>query len=335
MCYAFASALCSRSVDRVRVFLANLLARDMVNFTFADNVKGYPSPVVPDVVHFVFLGNRPLTLVEAICIRAAWLQQRPRRLVLHCQNCSALSLSFYWGLVETVPGLDMQHVEFPEDVLGARCTDAELRTLVALAVLLATGGVYVDRDTYLLSNADAYRRFEMALAWYPEGRVRTELIVAHRNARLLRLLFDAHRRCLSQRSGHAERLNKTDEVLIANSSLMSLFHEIPVATKGAIAAMTSSIALPSAETARMLYSTNCDHSWRELAAVSLMTGSVEQMTETRGDPRVNLVTIASSRTNFGQMARLALSGSTGMGAKNIRDVSKISTLQYAEEPCKY
>ncbi|KAL1478184.1 hypothetical protein MTO96_035156 [Rhipicephalus appendiculatus] len=56
----------------------------------------------------------------------------------------------------------------------------------------------------------------------------------------------------------------------------------------------------------MLYSAKCDDSWRHVAAVSLMSGSAEQMTETRGELPVNLSAIALSRTNFGQMARLAL-----------------------------
>ncbi|KAL1467127.1 hypothetical protein MTO96_026285 [Rhipicephalus appendiculatus] len=203
MCYALDKGLPAAWGDRVRVFLQNLLAGDMVNFRYADNVNGYSSPVVPDVVHFLFLGNRPLTLVDAICIRAAWLQKRPSRIILHCQNCTALSLSFHWALVERIPGLDTRLIEVPEAlVVLRRYTDAELRPLLALTALLAEGGIYVDRDTYLLSNADVYRHFEMALAWPHQGRVRTELIVAHRNARLLRLLFHGYRRLLSQPRAH-------------------------------------------------------------------------------------------------------------------------------------
>ncbi|KAH7955573.1 hypothetical protein HPB52_001379 [Rhipicephalus sanguineus] len=336
MCYALNRRLPGFSGDSVRVFLVNLRAGDMVNFTFADNVKGYSSPVVPDIVHFVFLGNRPLTLVDAISIRAAWLQKRPRRLVLHCQNCSALSLSFHWALVERIPGLDIRHIEVPEADSSVRYTDAELTPLLALTVLLAEGGIYVDRDTYLMSNADVYRRFEMSLALPQHGQVRTELIVAHRNARLLRLLLNGYRRLFSQPGGPqpTELFSRMDKVLPANFSSMSLFHHIPVTVKDAIT-RGNSIEFSSPETARMLYAATCDDSWRHLAAVSLMTGSAEQMTETRGEPPVNLAAIALSRTNLGQMARLALSGTTAVGETRIGHVSDISVLQYAEDPCKF
>ncbi|KAH7959541.1 hypothetical protein HPB49_011812 [Dermacentor silvarum] len=324
MCYALSDQLPNSAGDRVRVSLTNLRAGDMVNFTFADNVTGYSVPVVPDVVHFVFLGNRSVTLLDAICIRAAWLQKKPRRLVLHCQNCSAIDLSLHWALIERIPGLDVRHVEMPEGASDIGYTDPEeVRPLVALSILLAEGGIYVDRDTYLLRSASGYRRFEMALAWPNGGRVRTELIVAHRNARLLRMLYDGYRRLLTESRGTKpiELLSSVERVLPVNFFSMPLFHHIPVTTKD--------------ETARMLYSAKCDYSWRHLAAVSLMTGSAEQLTETRGEPPANLVTIALSRTNFGQMARLALGGTTAMGETRVRDVSDIAVLQYTEDACSY
>ncbi|KAL1472296.1 hypothetical protein MTO96_023068 [Rhipicephalus appendiculatus] len=85
----------------------------------------------------------------------------------------------------------------------------------------------------------------------------------------------------------------------------------------------------------MLYSAKCDDSWRHVAAVSLMSGSAEQMTETRWEPPVNLSAIPLSRTNFGQMARLALGGTTAIGDTRIRHISEISALKYADDPCKF
>ncbi|XP_065287777.1 uncharacterized protein [Dermacentor albipictus] len=337
MCYTFRDQFSNFAADRVRVSLVNLRAGEMVNFKFADNVTGYSYPVVPDVVHFVFLGNTSMTLLDAICVRAAWLQKKPRRLILHCQNCSAIRLSFHWALVERIPGLDVRQVEMPEAVSDVRYSDAEeVRPLVALSILLAEGGLYVDRDTYLLRHAGAYRRYEMALAWPSGGRLRTEMIVAHRNARLLRMLFDAYRRLLRESRGYrtVELLSRVGGFLPVNVFSMPLFHRIPVTTKDETP-QGGAIALASSETARMLYSVKCDYSWRHLAAVSLMSGSEEQLRETRGEPPVNLVAIASSRTNFGQMARLALGGTTAMGETRVRNVSDIAVLQYREDACSY
>ncbi|KAK8761807.1 hypothetical protein V5799_026926, partial [Amblyomma americanum] len=212
------------TADRIRVFLKNQWAGDMVDFGYADNITGYYLPVVPNVVHFVHLGNHSLTLQDAICIRAAWLNQHPRALVLHCQNCTALSLSFYWAHVKKIPGLDLRHLALPKSTFS-------IKSFLAAQILRNEGGIYLGKDVYLVRSVDKLRHFEMALAWPETGSPRSELIVAHRNARFLALWWDAYRDRLPP---HLEAYPEDLRPLLAGKNFSSaktaLFRRIPIAT---------------------------------------------------------------------------------------------------------
>jgi hypothetical protein len=55
------------------------------------------------------------------------------------------------------------------------------------------GGIFLDNDSYLVKSLDEFRKFEMTLGW-PEGEyLGTQVLVAHKDARFLRLWLETYR----------------------------------------------------------------------------------------------------------------------------------------------
>jgi len=53
--------------------------------------------------------------------------------------------------------------------------------------MIKYGGIYLDNDVYVVRSLDKYRRFEIAMGW-PEGEnLGSQVIIAHKDARFLKL----------------------------------------------------------------------------------------------------------------------------------------------------
>jgi hypothetical protein len=56
------------------------------------------------------------------------------------------------------------------------------------------GGFYFDNDVYVIQSLQKYRKYEMTLEWeIPNVSIGSQVLIAHRNARLLKAHFDSYR----------------------------------------------------------------------------------------------------------------------------------------------
>ncbi|CAN7945121.1 unnamed protein product [Ixodes hexagonus] len=167
---------------------------DVMDFTNANNETGFSTLIVPNIVHFIRLGNLNLSFVEVVCIRAAWIQQRPERLMIHCDECEWTVESTLWDHIKDIPGLTVSHIERPSAIFGVSFNWIQHTSdVVRCRILMSYGGIYLDGDAYLVRSLDDYRRFEMSLGWPAEASLGTQVLVAHKDARFLRLWHESYR----------------------------------------------------------------------------------------------------------------------------------------------
>ena len=57
------------------------------------------------------------------------------------------------------------------------------------------GGIYLDNDQYIVRPLDRYRQFEMTVGFEDMSKfiMGSQVLIAHRNARLLKAWFDTYR----------------------------------------------------------------------------------------------------------------------------------------------
>jgi mannosyltransferase OCH1-like enzyme len=67
-----------------------------------------------------------------------------------------------------------------------------------LMILMNYGGIFLDNDVYVVNSLNKYRKFEMTLSFENEddsmSAIGNQVLLAHKNARLLRAHFDFYRR---------------------------------------------------------------------------------------------------------------------------------------------
>ena len=54
------------------------------------------------------------------------------------------------------------------------------------------GGIYLDRDVYVVQSLDVFRKYQMTLNWGQNQSFETSLMTANRNARFLKLWLDSY-----------------------------------------------------------------------------------------------------------------------------------------------
>jgi mannosyltransferase OCH1-like enzyme len=63
-----------------------------------------------------------------------------------------------------------------------------------LQVLMNYGGIYLDNDCYVANSLNKYLKYEMTVSWDDENDgLGVQVLIAHRNARLLKAHFDSYR----------------------------------------------------------------------------------------------------------------------------------------------
>lgn len=309
-----------QDLRRVVADLRNWWAGDIVDFAYADNTTGFEFDIVPNIVHFVKLGDDPLSLVDAVSVRAASLQQRPDVLMIHCDNCQAVKKSTYWNLVGDISELVLRDIERPTEIFGLKLVQVEhAADLACIKVLMEYGGIYLNTDTYLVKSLNRYRHYEMSVGWYPGEDVATQIIVSHKNARFLRLWHDSFQYYRPDLWYWSAGDLSTEMFLLERPHLV---HRVPY-------------AFGVHNLSDFLYE-QCNENWTEYSAINLIYRHQYNTEPTGKLASLQLDKVAHYNRTYGQMARLVLFGTTKMGPNGLKNNSWLrnKNLEYAEGACQ-
>lgn len=61
---------------------------EIINFENFDHIHGHPTPIVPNIVHLLYLNNPVIDFDQMINIFSIFLNHGPDRVYFHCSNCS-------------------------------------------------------------------------------------------------------------------------------------------------------------------------------------------------------------------------------------------------------
>ncbi|XP_077512577.1 uncharacterized protein LOC144123655 [Amblyomma americanum] len=279
-------------------------------------VEGNNDYIVPNIVHFVRLGNDPLSFVEVVCMRAAWLQQKPDIIMIHCDKCSTATESPHWRHIKDIPRLSLRYIERPQKVFGRKLSWIQHASDIArIMVLRKYGGIYLDKDAYLVRSLDKYRRFETTVGWPQGGFFGNMIIVAHRRSEFLRLHYELYRRYNPDHYTYSAAEQPTKEILEPNPHLVHrVLHGFGV----------------NETISKILYE-NCDDYWRNYSALHLFFRHRSRLCPLDKFGPVDFDTVGRYRTNFGQMARLVLTGSSKLGQSAVKNITllKAEALDYS------
>lgn len=193
--------------------VANSAFSDFNNETGTENGEY----IVPNIIHFLFFDISELSFVDAVCVLAAFKNHRPEKIYFHT-NVEEFK-GHYWQKLKSTPGLQIhiQKVTLPDKIFGQKFSAKYHRwhagDVVRIKILMEYGGIFLDNDSYLVKSLDEFRKFEMTLGW-PEGQyLGTQVLLAHKDARFLRLWLETYRQYYPNRWYFNAGEKPTKEVL--------------------------------------------------------------------------------------------------------------------------
>ena len=186
-------------ISALDTMILTLKQTNYIDFNRFNNETGANQLIVPNIVHYVRFGARSWTFVEYICMRSAYIIQRPEYIFIHTDVDEFKGK--YWKWVLREPDFSSRIVRIPtpvpDNIFGQEfLPEWQLyhgSDVTRIRVLLKYGGIYLDNDVYVINNLDKYLKFEMTLGWYENGALGTMVLIANKDARFLKLWLDDYR----------------------------------------------------------------------------------------------------------------------------------------------
>jgi hypothetical protein len=157
--------------------------------------------IVPNLIHYIRFNKTTFTFVDYVCLRSAYIQQKPDRIYLHTNVDESNFTGLYWKRIRAEPDLYgrivLQPIDLPSEIFNQPLSDGwrlfHGSDIARIRTMMKYGGIYLDNDVYVVQNLDKYRKYEIAMGWDEGQFLGSQVIVAHRNARFLPLWLDTYR----------------------------------------------------------------------------------------------------------------------------------------------
>jgi len=166
---------------------------------FGDNITGYPIRIVPNIVHYVLFTIHQVEFGHFISILSVLKNQKPDQIIIHC-DCDQLNGSYYERILKILPKtktkLTIRKIERPTEIFGKPLNkewiDWHASDITRIRVLMEFGGIYLDRDVYVVKSLNKFRKYEMTLNWDEGQDLGSQVMIAHKDARFLKLYIDSY-----------------------------------------------------------------------------------------------------------------------------------------------
>ena len=169
------------------------------NLSFNFNSSGFPFNVVPNMVHYILFDVEDISFVHFVSLLSVMKNHKPDLIYIHC-NCDQLSGDYYERALrianKTNTQIIVRTIERLTQIFGRKLSRKWLNwhssDPTRIRILMEFGGIYLDRDVYVVQSLDVFRKYEMSLSWDQIHNFENQLLIANRNARFLKLWLDSY-----------------------------------------------------------------------------------------------------------------------------------------------
>ncbi|UJR08000.1 hypothetical protein I4U23_012279 [Adineta vaga] len=167
------------------------------NFDGFNNETGVDSLIIPNIIHFIRFNQTNFSFTEIINIRAVHLAQQPDTIYIHT-NVDQFQ-GKYWLLLQqkwpdTYKLIQIKPRSVPVEIYGRPLNTSynlhHASDIERARILSEYGGIYLDCDVYVIQSLDRFRKYEMVLNWDEGQFMGSQVLLAHKDARFLRLWLD-------------------------------------------------------------------------------------------------------------------------------------------------
>ena len=107
---------------------------------------------IPKIIHYIYLGGRPIQNYHYRCIMSALLHMPDEyKIYIHCNEEPIDNI--YWDKLKTNSRVSIKHVECPEYFDGFRLNYIQYKAdVLRMNIIYEYGGIYLDTDMLIVKN---------------------------------------------------------------------------------------------------------------------------------------------------------------------------------------
>ncbi|CAG2175252.1 unnamed protein product [Oppiella nova] len=164
------------------------------------NTTGFPIDIVPNIVHFVLFKVHEIEFAHFMSMVSLLRNHRPDLIYIHC-DCTEL-YGDNWHRVQAIANrtgtrLTVRPIEMPTQVFGKNLSEGwrlwHASDVTRIQVLREFGGIYLDRDVYVIKPFNEFFKYEMTIDFQSKNELGNQVLIAHKKARFLRLYYESYR----------------------------------------------------------------------------------------------------------------------------------------------
>jgi hypothetical protein len=159
--------------------------------------------IVPNIIHYIRFNQTNFSFIDYVCLRSAYLAQKPDHIYLHTNVKEKHFTGIYWQWIQKTESdlynrIVIQPMDLPKEIFNQPLSEDwglfHGSDVARIQVMMKYGGIYLDNDVYVVRNLNAYRKYEIAMGWDEGNFVGSQVIIAHRKARYLPLWLSCYRK---------------------------------------------------------------------------------------------------------------------------------------------
>ena len=153
--------------------------------------------IVPNHVHFLFFNKSYIPYVQAVCVLAAFKNQRPEKIFFHTNVVEFTGK--HWIKIKDTLGsvLEIRNITLPNEIFGQIFSRNyqlwHAGDVTRLRILMEHGGIFLDNDSYIVRSLDVFRRYEITIGITDGPYLGTQVLIANKDARFLKLWLESYR----------------------------------------------------------------------------------------------------------------------------------------------
>lgn len=168
-----------------------------------DNVTGWPTDIVPNIVHYVLFEQHKISYVHMLSMLSVIQIHRPELIYIHC-DCDRIDEDdINWKRVLKLVNatndilIIVNKIDRPTEIYGRPIQLSFLNfhasDITRYRTMRQYGGIYIDNDVFVCQSLHRFRRFEFTLNWELNEPLGSQVLIGNKNARFLKFVLETYK----------------------------------------------------------------------------------------------------------------------------------------------